>query len=416
MFEKLFTYAAVLKRHREGPLARERATYLERLASQGMARETLLWRARYSLCVARGLEGWPIEHRFVESDIDKLATAWATTHVAQGMARGPKWPHHLFHFAATDFLRTIGRLDAPPPVASGPYEHQIADFVVCQHEGQWLSEATCQAGRWQVGRFLKHLEQQGLALCDVESADVDRFFQHMAQQWSRASLRTSAKMLRSWFAYCEGRGWVRRGLAAAVLLPRIYREEGLPLGPTWDEIACMLAMTAGDAPVQIRDHAILRLLSVYGLRSGEVRRLKLDDVDWRRERIQIVRSKTSRVQTLPLEPGVGNAIAHYLRHARPKSASRIVFLTVRAPHRPLSAGGLYDVVHRHLPESASPRKGRGPHGLRHACARHLVESGRSFKEVGDHLGHRSPDATRIYAKVDLTSLRRVALDDLGGLQ
>ena len=129
MFEKLFTYAAVLKRHREGPLARERATYLERLASQGMARETLLWRARYSLCVARGLEGWPIEHRFVESDIDKLATAWATTRVAQGMARGPKWPHHLFHFAATDFLRTIGRLDAPPPVASGPLEPGVGNAI-----------------------------------------------------------------------------------------------------------------------------------------------------------------------------------------------------------------------------------------------------------------------------------------------
>jgi len=314
MFEKLFTSAGVLKHHREGHLARERATYLESLANQGMAHETLLWRARYSLCVARGLQGWPVEHRFVESDIDKLATAWATTRVAQGMASGPRWPHDLFHFAATDFPRAIERLDAPPPVAPGRYEHQIEDFVAGQREGQWLSEATCQAGRWQVGRFLKYLEQQGLALSDVESADVDRFFQHMAQQCSRASLRTLAKMLRSWFPYCEGRDWVRRGLAAAVLLPRIYRKEGLLLGPTWDEVACMLAMTAGDAPVQIRDQAILRLLTVYGLRSGEIRRLKLDDVDWRRERIQIVRSKTSRVQTLPLDPGVGNAIARHLRH------------------------------------------------------------------------------------------------------
>jgi integrase/recombinase XerD len=415
MFEKLYTYATVLKRHREGPLARERANYLERFASQGMARGTLLWRARYSLCVAHQLEGWPVDHRFSESDIDKLATAWATTRVAQGRARGPRWPHDLFHFAATDFLRAIGRLVAPSPVVQGRYEHEIEDFIAAQHEGQWLSEATCQAGRWQVRRFLKHLEQQGVALCDADAGNVDGFFQHMSQRWGRASLQTSAKLLRSWFAYCEGRGWVRRGMAAVVLLPRIYREEGLPLGPTWDEVARMLAMTAGDAPVQIRDHAILRLLSVYGLRSGEVRRLKLDDIDWRRERIQIVRSKTSRVQTLPLEPGVGNAIAHYLRYARPKTASRIVFLTVLAPHRQLSTGGLYDLVHRHLPESVSLRKGRGPHGLRHACARHLVEAGRSFKEVGDHLGHRSPDATRIYAKVDLVSLRRVALDDLGGL-
>lgn len=235
MIETLFTYAAVSRRHREGPLALERATYLEKLASQGMAHETLLWRARYSLCVARGLEGWAVEHRFVASDIDKLATDWATTRVAQGMAREPRWPLELFRFAATDFLRAIGRLDPPSPAASGRYEHQMEDFVAVQRECQWLSEATCQAGRWQVGRFLKYLEQQGLALCDVESADMDRSFQRMAQQWSRASLRTSAKMLRSWFAYCEGRGWVRRGLAAAVLLPRIYREEGLPLGPTGND-------------------------------------------------------------------------------------------------------------------------------------------------------------------------------------
>ncbi|MFQ5474059.1 MAG: tyrosine-type recombinase/integrase [Dehalococcoidia bacterium] len=107
--------------------------------------------------------------------------------------------------------------------------------------------------------------------------------------------------------------------------------------------------------------------------------------------------------------------ARYLRDARPNTHARFVFLTLRAPHRPLSASGLYDVVERHLPNNASPRKGRGPHGLRQACARHLVESGHSFKEVGDHLGHRSPDATRIYAKVNLTSLRQVAFDDFGAL-
>jgi integrase len=157
------------------------------------------------------------------------------------------------------------------------------------------------------------------------------------------------------------------------------------------------------------------LLCVYGLRSGEVRRLAIEDLDWQRTQIRVMRSKSSLAQTLPLEPSVGNAIARYLRHGRPTSKSRIVFLTLRAPHRPLSAGGMYDVVNRYLSGVNLPSKGRGPHGLRHACARHLVESGRSFKEVGDHLGHRSPEATRIYAKVDLESLRRVALSDLGGL-
>jgi integrase len=120
---------------------------------------------------------------------------------------------------------------------------------------------------------------------------------------------------------------------------------------------------------------------------------------------------------LPLESSVGNAIARYLRHGRPMSTSRIVFLTLKAPYRPLSISGLYGVVRRRQMETDGPwpEKGRGPHGLRHACARHLVEGGLTFKEVGDHLGHRSADATRVYAKVDLVSLRRVVMNDLGGL-
>lgn len=415
MFKTLFSYPAVLRRHQSGPLAAERAAYLEGLATQGTARGTLLRRASYCLCVAREVEHRPADRLFDRGEIERFASTWAAKRTADGRAAGPRWPEEHFRFAATDFLRAIGRFRPPPSAAPGEHDQQLDDFLATRREGPWLSEATCRAARWQVARFLSYLEQQEVALSDVEPCRIDAYFRHVALRWSRTSLRTSAKMVRAWFAHCEHRGWVKPGLAAAILLPRIYRHEGLPLGPTWDEVGRMLAKTAGDEPVQRRDHAILRLLSVYGLRSGEVRRLAIEDLDWQRERIRVVRSKSSREETLPLELSVGNAIARYLRHGRPVSTSRIVFLRLRAPHRPLSAGGLYDIVRRYLSEADAPSKGRGPHGLRHACARHLVASGRSFKEVGDHLGHRSPDATRIYAKVDLASLRRVALSDLGGL-
>jgi site-specific recombinase XerD len=249
----------------------------------------------------------------------------------------------------------------------------------------------------------------------VAATDVDAYFQHVAQRWSRNSLRTCAKMLRAWFAHCEKRGWGRAGLGRTILLPRLYQHEGLPIGPTWEEVGRMLEGTAGNAPASLRDHALILLLSVYGLRSGEVRRLQLDDIDWTRGRMLIVRSKSGQKQSLPLDPQVGNAIVRYLCHGRPKHDSRAVFLRLRAPHGPLSTGGLYNVVHRHLSKVSCPPKGRGPHALRHACARHLLEGGRSLKEVGDHLGHRNPDATRFYVKVNLSSLRTVAFDDLGGL-
>lgn len=414
MFETLFRYHAVLRRHRGSPLAAERAAYLEGLAAQGMAQGTILHRASYCLCVAEELQRWPPEHCFDEDDVGSFAAAWATRRVVVGRASGTRWPKQNFLSVATDFLRSLGRLRCPPaPVVR--YHRELADFIDAQREGRWCSAATCESGKWQISRFLEYLEQRGIALADVEPTDIDAYFQHMALRWSRISLRTAATKLRAWFAHCGKRGWVRVGLAGAILLPRVYRQEGLPIGPTWEEVGRMLRSTNGNDPASMRDHAVILLLSVYGLRSGEVRRLQIEDLDWSRDRIRIVRSKSGREETLPLEPRVGNAIIRYLRQGRPSAHGRVLFLTLRAPHRALSTGGLYTLVNRHLSKILPPGKGHGPHALRHACARHLLEAGRTFKEVGDHLGHRSPDATRIYAKVDLVALRHVAFDDLGGL-
>jgi len=415
MFETLFTHPAVLRRHVEGPLSAERAAYLTHLAARGMAPGTLLRRASYCLCVAVEVQRWPADRCFEGEEIKVLALAWAKGRVACGRAASTRWPQEHFRLAASDFLRWLGRVQPTPARDVGRYDEKLDDFITAQQEGRWQSEATCRSARWQIDRFLDHIEQHGVALEDVEPNDLDLYFRQMASRWNRGSLRTSAKMLRAWLAHCERRGWTRSGLANAILLPRIYRDEGLPVGPTWDEVGRMLAQTAGEGPASLRDHAILLVISVYGLRSGEVRGLRLDDIDWRQERLRIVRSKSGRKELFPLDPRVGNAIAHYLRSGRPKSDSRTVFLTLRAPYRPLSAGGLYHVVEHHLSRVSSPKRGRGPHALRHACARRLVASGHSFKEVGDHLGHRSPGATRLYAKVDLASLRRVAFDDLGGL-
>jgi len=100
---------------------------------------------------------------------------------------------------------------------------------------------------------------------------------------------------------------------------------------------------------------------------------------------------------------------------RQQSSRRQIFLTLKAPLRPLSIGGLYNIVNRCIATARVETKHHGPHTLRHACAMHLVSEGLSLKEIGDHLGHRSSSATRIYAKVNLPQLRLVADVDLGGL-
>ena len=343
------------------------------------------------------------------------AAEWAIERTSSGKASGPRHPQWYFRRVATGFLDSLGRLLPAPACTPGEHSDKLDEFLRAQRELQWRSEATCRIGRWQIERFLDDLHRRGVALSAVSADDIDSYFQRMGQRWSKRSLAITVTALRKWFEYGGQRGWMRAGLAGAVLRPRLYRHEGLPLGPTWETVGRMLSSTAGDDPRSIRDRAILLLLTVYGVRSGEARRLRLDDIDWAADQIRFERSKCGGLDVAPLHAQVGEAIARYLSQARPETARRTLFLNLQAPYAPLSASGLYKVVERYLPATAAPCKGRGPQGLRHACARHLVEAGHSFKEVGDHLGHRSPESTRTYAKVALSSLRLVALEDLGGL-
>ena len=157
------------------------------------------------------------------------------------------------------------------------------------------------------------------------------------------------------------------------------------------------------------------LFAVYGLRVGEVRALTLEDIDWEQERLYLTRPKPRRRQAYPLVQTVGDALLRYLKQVRPRASRREVFLTVKAPVQPLSAGALYDLVSDRLRAIGVSLPHSGPHALRHACATRLLAEGLSLKQIGDQLGHRKADTTRVYAKVDLAALRHVASFDLGGL-
>jgi site-specific recombinase XerD len=159
----------------------------------------------------------------------------------------------------------------------------------------------------------------------------------------------------------------------------------------------------------------LIFFSVYGFRSNEVANLQLENLDWEREVINVCRFKQRVIQSYPLIYSAGEAILRYLKEVRPKTKQRNVFFTLRAPFRPLSSSGMHNIVSSRILKLGIESPHKGPHSLRHASAAYLMSEGFSLKEIGDHLGHRSAYATRIYAKVDLNGLREVANFDIGGL-
>jgi len=416
MFDILFSRTFAVRRHQNAPLAAERVAYLRQRSDQGSPLSVVRRAAYICRWIAKRIRNWPRDRPLGDEDLTTLAACWARRRLTnRRRAVALPSPHESFRSVAKGFLRQAGRLAAVPISSPGPDEDRIRLFLAEQREVRQLASCTCAYRGKQVRRFAAYLKDRSIDLKDLSPLNLDSYFQHLAASWNRVSLRSAAVALRAWLKHSEQKGYVRPGLANAILVPRVYSQEGLPLGPSWQEVTRAIAEIEGTKPVELRARAAMLLLAVYGLRAGEVRHLRLDDIDWKQERIRIVRSKSGRRDTYPLDVSVGNAIAQYLRHGRPLSNSRALFLTVQAPFRPLSQGTLASLVGHRLARVVSAKKGLSPHALRHACARHLVDAGLTLKEIGDHLGHRCPEATRIYAKVDLQALRLVAPEDLGGL-
>lgn len=420
MFDELFEQSHSLSRHRSGPLVEERRLYLHHLADQGISRSTLRGVAQYLLVVCDRLGLAARSGEMIQpAEIEAKADLWCKGRFrkSSGGGQGDSLRSRIrFRRIATQWLQFLGRLarpSTPPP----PSADLIAAFADYMRNERGLSPRTIEYRCRTVDDFLKRLGPTKQHLRTLKPTEIDHALLEKITVggYGRTTVQTHASTLRSFFRFAEMRGWCRSGLAMSIKGPRVFPQERLPVGPSWDEVQRLLATTEGDHSTDIRDRAILLLLAFYGLRAGEVRCLRLEDLDWEQELLLVRRDKTRDGQRYPLSRAVGDAVLRYLKEVRPRSPHREIFLTMRPPFRPLCSSGLWPIVARRLRSLGVALEHHGPHALRHACATRLLSQGLTLKEIGDHLGHRSPDTTRIYTKVDLAGLRQVAELDLGGL-
>jgi len=321
----------------------------------------------------------------------------------------------LFIHIATAWLRFLGLLEERQSKQE-PFARHIEDFASFMRDQRGLSPVTISNYCDEITNFLVTIWGPEVSLDTISIKDIDAYLAHQGKHgWSRASLHELAGSLRGFFRYAEAQGWTSKKIAVGIEAPRLFEQESLPLGPRWEDAKKIIASFSGDSATDIRSRAIVLLLAIYGLRRGEVARLRLDDVDWIGEILHVSRPKQRCTQQYPLIPIVGDAILRYLKDARPQSILRELFLSLDAPVRPLLSFSVSPIVRSRLAVRDIQVPRRGAHCLRHACARHLLAAGFTLKEIGDHLGHRSPAATRVYVKVDIDGLRQVAELDLGSL-
>ena len=255
--------------------------------------------------------------------------------------------------------------------------------------------------------FLTQEESSNLG--DLRAESIHRFLIDQAATCGRRTLQGRCSSIRGFLVYLHRTGVVCSNLSRAVVAPRVYRDENRPRFLTRPQVEAVLAVIGRDTAVGRRDYAMITLMAVYGLRSCEAIRLRLDDIDWRNETLRIARRKAGNETRYPLSLDVGAAIIDYLRNSRPKSSHREVFLAVIAPFQPLChSAGLSLHLSGYLARAGISEDRSGTHIFRYSCAQRLFMEGTPLKHIGDYLGHGHADSTQHYLKIALDDLREVA--------
>lgn len=303
-----------------------------------------------------------------------------------------------------DYLREVGVVpDARPPVVVGPVDGLLDAYRRYLRAERRLAPVTVGIHEDIARRFLsQHAKGDRLGLEGLGSADVTAFVLAQARLRSVGSMKALVSPLRSLLRYLFVAGIAPRNLTAAVPAIANPRLAGLPRGVDAATVAALLEGCDRCTAVGRRDFAILIVLVRLGLRAGEVAALRLDDIDWRAGEL-VVRGKGSRLDRLPLPHDVGEAVVDYLRHGRPQSTCRALFLRAVGPGGAMTGRSVVMV-----PRSASCRAGLpvivGAHRLRHTAASEMLRRGGSLAEIAQVLRHRSESTTAIYAKLDRAAL------------
>jgi len=403
----------VLSRPPEGPLAPQITAFAKWASEQGYARYPRYRKVLLAACFSRWLGQQAVRLRRVSSEhlVRYLRSRARRVQIQTGDTTA------LREFIS--FLHGQGVIPAEKvvPRRLTPAEQEVLAFEHYLRHERVLSGASVASYVPFIRTFLTdRFGHRPAVLSRLCAGDVVRFVQHQAPRMhvKRAKLLTAA--LRSFLHYLRYRGDIACDLAAAVPTVANWSMTSIPRAISADSVRRVLASIDRRNVIGRRDYAILLLLARLGLRSSEVAFLELDDIDWDAGQVNI-RGKGGQPAALPLPADVGKAIAAYLRHGRPRSTSRRVFLRTRAPIRGfLGRSAIGSVVRYALARAGVKAPTQGAHQFRHALGTQMLRHGASLAEIGEVLRHRSPETTKIYIQVDLDRLRTLALPWPGGMR
>lgn len=399
--------ASVAGEAKHGPCVEALTRYL---IERGHAGQTV---RSYANCAGHFLR-WAHGERIDLVDIDEVVAArFVDAHLTRCICGWPTRTDRREAHAAIGHLlvvlRTIG-VAATRPVGATPVDEELRRFDEHMDHVRGLAPRTRRAALRIVREFLRRrFGDRPVVIAAIKPEQVRTCFVRLTERChATESLGAVVSALRGYLRFRAGCGDTVYHLIGVLAYPAHWQQASLPQTLRDDEVRLLLQSLDTPSPTMRRTAAIVRCAVDLGLRSGEIAALSLDDINWRDGIVTLRKTKGRREQLLPLPEATGRALVAYLRHERPKSRNRGLFVRRAAPQdEPIGPDGVRKIIRLAYQRAGLPYT--QSHLLRHTIARRLLDGGSSLKEVADVLRHRSLNTTLVYAKLDSRNLRSVAL-------
>ncbi|XAS74125.1 tyrosine-type recombinase/integrase [Micrococcaceae bacterium Sec5.1] len=295
-----------------------------------------------------------------------------------------------------------------PVVFTSEYEVYAASLA-----GRGLAEATVRGKTGMLRQFLAFLAGSGVQEMELLRAmDVSDYVR------SLASMAASSRAGQLYFLREYLRFAVRQhgaDPALGVMFPVIVTDKDAVLPSVYrrGEVAGALAEAGNASESPLRDRVVMLLASLLGMRSGDIKGLRFDQIDWANRRLSLIQHKSGRRLDLPLPEECALAIIDYWKNERRPVEDPHLLVRQRAPHQPPTAGNhFHQVVAGCFDRAGVDTAGRhrGLHSLRHSVAVGMLEAGTPYPVIGAVLGHADANTTRRYLRVNVADLRPLALE------
>lgn len=314
--------------------------------------------------------------------------------------------HMLVEYQQTGVIRRrIVHLTEHP--LDGEIGILVEKHLVCLKEGR-RSPLTIDNHRRLLSYFIIGLSNKGIQrVQDLTEEEITSFI-----DYAQTCKREHYHAIKQFCRFLYEKGYTERDLSYVLGTHNLSGPEKLPSVYNPEEIKFIENSIEQSSAVGKRDYAIFILASRLGLRASDIAALTWNNIDWDKGLIILYQYKTRNPIELPLIKDVGEALVTYARDSRPKSPHKEVFLSAKAPYRPMTRISLNGVITRIMKSSGINLTGRrfGPHSLRHSLASNMLAKGASIPTISTVLGHESTQATMSYLRVDVVSLRECVLD------